>query len=234
MVEALLGTKPEKPPVHIVLGPKVAALNLAGVPRKCWPCSSAVDHLAAECAKAKEKLKISSPFIFVELEKFLPSWCEAGPNECLYDDAGMKKLDFGKWSIAFDRYAMAAACTDQVSFAGAMAHKEQCLKVAMEAHLDKRGRLLGVYYDEVCRKAWAEATACGDVEFDLAVELFKFRSDAHLQQAKNLYDEAKSNTGGGKGSGKGAQAVANKVCFKCGKKGHLSTQCWSMSGIELV
>ena len=85
-------------------------------------------------------------FLYIELEKFLPSWCVAGPNECLLEDAGIKKMDIGRWSKAFDRYATAAACTDQLTFAGAMAHKEQCLKVSMEAHLDKRGRLLGVYY----------------------------------------------------------------------------------------
>ena len=236
-VEALLGPKPEKPPVHIALAPKVAALNLQGLPRTCWPCSAAVDQLAADYAKAKDKLKISSPFIYVELEKFLPSWCESGPNECLWEDAGIKKMDLGKWSVAFDRYAMAAACTDQLALAGAMAHKEQCLKVSMEAHLDKRGRLLGVFYDEVCRRAWAEAAVCGDVEFDLAAELVKFRSEANLQQAKNLYDEAKSKAVG-KGVGK-SLPVGDKVCYNCGKKGHLSPQCregksWCKTGIEFV
>ena len=237
-VEAHLGTKPEKPPVHIALAPKVAALNLQGLPRTCWPCSAVVDQLAADYAKAKDKLKISSPFIYVELEKFLPSWCESGPNECLWEDAGIKKMDVGKWSVAFDRYAMAAACTDQLALAGAMAHKEQCLKVSMEAHLDKRGRLLGVYYDEVCRRAWAEAAVCGDVEFDLAAELVKFRSEANLQQAKNLYDEAKSKAVG-KGAGK-SLPVGEKVCYTCGKKGHLSPQCreggksWGKTGIGFV
>jgi len=194
--------------------------------------------LAADYAKAKDKLKISSPFIYVELEKFLPSWCESGPNECLWEDAGIKKMDLGKWSVAFDRYAMAAACTDQLALAGAMAHKEQCLKVSMEAHLDKRGRLLGVYYDEVCRRAWAEAAVCGDVEFDLAAELVKFRSEANLQQAKNLYDEAKSKATGGKGVGKSIP-VGDKVCYTCGEKGHLSPQCregqsWGKTGTAFV
>ena len=236
-VESLLGPKPEKPPVHIVLAPKVAALNLHGLPRTCWPCSAAVDQLAADYAKAKDKLRISSPFIYVDLDKFLPSWCESGPNECLWEDAGIKKMDVGKWSIAYDRYAMAAACTDQLALSGAMAHKEQCLKVSMEAHLDKRGRLLGVYYDEVCRRAWAEAAVCGDVEFDLAAELVKFRSEANLQQAKNLYDEAKSKATGGKGAGKSVQ-VGDKVCYTSGEKGYSSPQCegqsWGQTGTAFV
>ena len=70
-VEALFAPKPEKPPVHIILAPKVAALNLNGLPRTCWPCFTAVDQLAADYAKAKEKLKIASPSFYVELEIFV-------------------------------------------------------------------------------------------------------------------------------------------------------------------
>ena len=54
-----------------------------------------------------------------------------------------------------DRYAMAAACTGQLTLGAAIAHKDICLQVAMQAGLEARGRHLGVLYDKLCRCAFA-------------------------------------------------------------------------------
>ena len=84
----------------------------------------------------------------------------------------------------------------------------------------------------ICRRAWAEASVCGDVEFDLDAELIDFRAEANFQEAKNLYDEAKSKAGksGSNGYGKGSSAM-EKECFSCGKEGHLASSCWTKSGV---
>ena len=49
---------------------------------------------------------------------------------------------------------MAAACTGQLTLGAAIAHKDICLQVAMQAGLEARGRHLGVLYDKLCRYAF--------------------------------------------------------------------------------
>ena len=53
--------------------------------------------------------------------------------------------------IAFDRYALAAAATKQMSFKACMNHKSVVVDVAMSAPAEKRRQHLGVIYDEVAR-----------------------------------------------------------------------------------
>ena len=93
------------------------------------------------------------------------------------------------------------------------------MKVAMTAGVGetKRGRVLGVFYDEVCRRSWAEASVCGDIEFNFAAEVMTM-SQVHLESARNMYDEADMKTSV-KGYG------GELTCFSCGQKGHKSTDC---------
>ena len=65
--------------------------------------------------------------------------------------------------IAFDRYALAACATGQMSFQGAMTHKNVVVDVAMTAHAEKRRPLLGVIYDEVARSAQTRIPTVIDV-----------------------------------------------------------------------
>ena len=60
-------------------------------------------------------------------------------------------MDLASWLIAFDRYALAACATQQMSFHSAMRHKNVVVELAMSAHAEKRRPLLGVIYDEVAR-----------------------------------------------------------------------------------
>ena len=62
-------------------------------------------------------------------------------------------MDLAAWLIAFDRYALAAAATNQMSFRASMNYKNVVVDVAMTAHAEKRRHLLGVIYDEVARFA---------------------------------------------------------------------------------
>ena len=97
----------------------------------------------------------------------------------------------------------------------------------MKAHLEKRGRLLGVFYDKVCRKSWAERSICGDDSFELA-RAATLRDEALLYRAQALYDEGKvaqaaqqtHGKGGAEGShwqahdGRGSKSKADVTCYK--------------------
>ena len=75
-VESVLAPKPAKPTVHVDLNVKVQALGLNGLPQVCWPRSVAVDAYASDVAAKKQKLGNAdvSPFVYQELDRFLPSW----------------------------------------------------------------------------------------------------------------------------------------------------------------
>ena len=55
------------------------------------------------------------------------------------------------WTMAWDRYAVAAAVLGQMSYAAAMSHKNLVHEVAVSAPAEGRKPLLGVLFDEVSR-----------------------------------------------------------------------------------
>ena len=140
---------------QVDLGRQIPKIDLQGLPHTCWPKSAMVDVLASEVAKKKLKDQIASPYIFQEMEKYAPSWANVKRNPETENEEGAnaKKLDLAVWAAAFDKYAISAALTEQMTFATAMVHKDLCLQTGFQAHLEEppRGRLLGVWYDEVVR-----------------------------------------------------------------------------------
>ena len=71
---------------------------------------------------------------------------------CVLQEAG-KSLGLALWMQAFDRYALAAQVTGQLSFLGAMKHKGIVTEVANSAGAEGRTRMLGVMYDALARCA---------------------------------------------------------------------------------
>ena len=214
-VEEALGPKLAKPTVHINLDVEIQKLSLRDLPSICGPRSLAVDTLATEISKKQEKDGIKEPFIYMDLEKFLPSWCpNVSEEESAKDFRKGKVMDITLWSIAFDKYAMAAACTRQLTLANAIAHKDVCFEVAMTAHNDGLGRLLGAYYDEACRRAWAERSVCGDRTFCVGVEAGKL-CESTLRKARAKYHEDKSRNFLGKGKGKAANYTRDVQAVVC-------------------
>ena len=61
------------------------------------------------------------------------------------------RLDFGRWLLAWDRYALAAAATKQMTFLTAMKHKETIMNLAMEAMKEGNSSQVAVEYDEKIR-----------------------------------------------------------------------------------
>ena len=109
------------------------------------------------------------------------------------------------------RYALAAAATGQLSLGAAWAHREICLRVAMNAHAHKRRAHLAVYYDQARRPAcardalprslgesaravWAERTRAGEHDFNAETAAVKFSSWV-LRQARSGAQRAGSSRG---------------------------------------
>ena len=145
-------------------------------------------------------------------------------------EGNKKEMDMLRWSTAFDRFTLAVAVTGQMTVGAAIAHKNQCLQVSMEAGLTTppRGRHLGALYDTVCRKTWAERSTSGDVTFDIEVAAPQLDTAA-LRTACSLHDEAKKQAPPRKGDGKGKGAKGDMpstvFCFKCGQQGHYASAC---------
>ena len=247
-----IGKKDSVQKVHVDVKVKMQGL-VPELPQAVWPQSSAVDKLATEAARLV-KGGIMVPFVFVDIKAFLPSWAELGSVSVdqQSDDEGefnkgcqalagvlvgnvdnrkSKRLDILKWQAAFDKYMLGAAAADQLSLAGAMAHKDICVQVALRASLGAPARRagLGVIYDEVARRSWAQRAAAGDFVMLTDVSKAAMTLDpVLLREAEAIYDAAKpqnvaygkfESKGAGKGKGKGQQ------CWKCGGWGHVSVDC---------
>ena len=67
----------------------------------------------------------------------------------------------------------------------------------------------------------------GDVCFDIEAACCNLDSEA-LKDAQNKYDLQKRSQPKGKGKG-----LSLKSCYKCGKEGHLASECRSTSWVDM-
>ena len=150
--------------------------NLKGLEADLWPRASAVDSLATEARRLKDK-GVLHPFVYADIRKFMPAWAaddkdasddddDAEPSELekrLSSALGVPKkkvhgtMPLAKWLACFEAYALAAAATEQWEFAASYAHKATCLQIARDRALG-RPALVAVCYDEVVRKRLADRT----------------------------------------------------------------------------
>ena len=156
-VESALQPKPEKPKVHVNIGTGIPKITLARLPQPCWPSTEAVDDLANKAARKAEKVG-RSVFVYQDITTYLPEWC--GGSWCGVDDSDDEgpsrkrakvQMDPLLTAIALDKWALSVALNNQLSYGAALAHRDICLKVAVEARLEGRSRYLGAVYDEVVR-----------------------------------------------------------------------------------
>ena len=252
MMEMLaLSAAPKQPKVCVNLNAQVngdekgPAMGLAGLSLEHWPKADLVDSLATELARLKAK-GVERPFIYTDVAQFLPGWCPKSYQEDEQEGAeevenmmgkGFRlmaerlgapkkvkhRLDVLRWSIAFDRFAIALAATGQLSYGKAMEHKALCQRVALEANEGRR-HSLGVIYDEVARRAW-EARARSGCAFDIESVAGKME-EGLLHDAKRAYDTSGLPSAG---RSKGHPGSAGIVCHICGKSGHKANECWQAS-----
>ena len=105
-IESVLAPKKEKPKVHIDLQHKIEQLTMQELPQTCWPKSSVVDALASAIDKVKKDTEVEKPFVYQDLDKYLPSWCFSPFEAELQQEPDKKKkeMDMLSWSLAFDRF----------------------------------------------------------------------------------------------------------------------------------
>ena len=133
---------------------------------------------------------------------------------------------------------MAAAAVGQLSYAAAIAHKDNVWKVVARARLEtpKLPPSLGIAYDQVCRSAlcfiwleaccahcvrrrlWAERSVCGDLEFKIE-DSARVLDEVCLTEARaQVLAQSKVPKGSSKGT-------ATLTCTKCGRNGHTAEYC---------
>ena len=117
-LQLVVAPKADKPKQHIDLQKTVPNLTLHDLPHTSWPKSLEVDVLASAVEKKKKDTGVRDHFVYIDVEKFLPSWAKAkeldrdGEEDVQPHGKSKDKLqDIMLWSLAFDRYAMAAAIT---------------------------------------------------------------------------------------------------------------------------
>ena len=87
-----------------------------------------------------------------------------------------------QWRAAFDRYALAAHATGQLPLHFALAHADNVMRICDEGKAKGRPLFLGVIYDQLARRKWADKV--------LPCTWFAFLACMHcvLQTANNAPD----------------------------------------------
>ena len=100
------------------------------LPASLFPTSEATDKLATKLRKATECDGIGRPFIFVEVETFLPSWALSTQKAGEQPTSAGRKLEFTKWVAAQQCFGLAAAATGMWAYHAHAAHLDVCLRIA--------------------------------------------------------------------------------------------------------
>ena len=84
-----------------------------------------MDALAGEVQRQKTKRGLENPFVYVNLRDWLPAGITAPSkgDPAREQEAVGGMLEWSLWHLAFDAYAIGAACVEQLSFGAALAHK---------------------------------------------------------------------------------------------------------------
>ena len=258
LVQALQGGRKPKPRVNV--SEKLKGLSLETLPSSCWPSPQLVDWLEAKVRADKDK-GISKPFVYVELSKFLPHWAAdkrgSGAATALGEAPTLAQaiarglseskeekdkkgdlLSILPWSAAYDRWALAASFTDQITLAAAMAHKDVVMQIAMAARGLHKTTAIAVLYDEVTRREWA-TLAAGLGSFD-ASQAAGVQDPSYYIRAEREYtsrgfptitpdrpshtDRPREKGSGKDKGGKGSKGKGGKDKFGKGKRDAQSKQ----------
>ena len=142
---------------HINIGDGLKKVKLQHLHSDCRPLQAQVDYIATEALKLKRKHEVSKPFVFVELENFMPGFVTS-----VVKINKKERPPMWLWAVAFEKYALAAACAGQWAYTSSKKHFEICTKIGVRASLDRRCELLAQFYDEVARETWSEAAKRND------------------------------------------------------------------------
>ena len=232
--------KKEKEKPKLQLDKALGGLTLKHLDPVLWPKAAEGDELLVLVQKQKEK-GVGQPFPYAELRKYLPTWCEAGRHTEESDDeptetaAHLAKalgvpakrhkphLTLLQWVAAYDRFAVASAAAGLWSYTDALKHKDNCLRLSEEAKDKGKSATVGLVYDELARKRWAEyaysgvegfalGKACLAVDRDLAAQ-----AENELEKRNNRKEHWSEK---GKGKHKGWSSKEHDDSWKGKGKGN--------------
>lgn len=97
-----------------------------------------------------------------------------------------------QWHACFQRYAVVAVCTEQVTMSWTLSHLNQILKLAETERLQGRSVLLAVLYDDLVRRSWARRVEARDDSFNMADEV-RTLDKTVLEAARARLDQTTSH-----------------------------------------
>jgi hypothetical protein len=148
-------------------------------PVDCWPPLNAVRELVTI------RRKDNKPFVCSDLGKFLPNYVPdfipvtlepESEHSRSKDKAKVKMLEFTKWQMVWQGYAIASALVGQLHFADSMRYRRTVEQVAMEAAAESRSVFLAVLYDNHVRKGWRKGNRFCRMSLTLLLWLAKSTS----------------------------------------------------------
>lgn len=109
---------------HVDIGAELKKITLEGLPAQCRPLQAPVDFIATEGLRLHKKHNVLQPFVFADIGKFMPTFVNsvAAPEK-------HERLPMWLWALAFDKYAVSAACAGQWDYVSSRAHFENCARV---------------------------------------------------------------------------------------------------------
>ena len=189
-------------------------------------------------------------YIYVDFHKLVPQWAAVDSPMHESDDdeecsesvkhlakvlgapsKTKKPLGIMQWSLAMDRYMIAAPAARQMSAHAVWAHKEICMKVGIRAQISGRRAFLGQIYDELCRRRWAERAYSGEEWFDVDQVCLAVDKEI-LSEAEAVFDataKAKGASSSLPPLSKGYRKGAGKGYPRWNDKGYPK---WNDKGVE--
>ena len=206
------GMKSDEPQQVVVnMHEQLKKISLAQLPLSCLPDAQLTNALATKRSSWVKK-GIAAPFLFVDLDKWLPNWCsmhgasalerfeqqeqeEKASSQAVHEirsALGIQskprlRLTMTQWASSFDRMALAFQFTDQWDLHASMAHKDVCMAIAEKSHIGNRRQWLAIEYDRLARREWSQASFSQMPGFDVNVESLTV-SKTLLMQAEAEYD----------------------------------------------
>ena len=92
-----------------------------------------------------------------------------------------------QWLLAWERYALAAVATGQLSFSASIRHKLVVAEIAANSTAEGRAPLLGVLFDKLSRKSWEDTSRKLQMAFDID-NLVGNQTEEMLRRARAAYD----------------------------------------------
>jgi hypothetical protein len=129
------------------------------------------------------------------------------------------------WTASFVRYLPAAVAAEQMTLATGMVHMDMCLRISEECRMKGEHAGIGIVYDELKRRSWAEK-AKSRATFDIEQEARTY-DEEFVRRAKTVLSQriaANTQKRQSPGPAAGGKAGAQQSSPSAGKGQHLKAE----------